>query len=146
MGHSKHAFFLNNYGKCGFKPTENVVAFIRNLKKQERVDTLAVTFLTSSQINSQVSPMWLPLSGWSLGDRDEVVSSGLCVHLRAELKLHRQCFVCCHAELYLHPKLLWLLGLLCCLTTHHISLILREAMQANSYYIVKYMHPTWACK
>lgn len=117
-----------------FKASKNIVVSIRNGKTRARADTLAVTLLTSSQINSQVSPVWLPLSSWSLGDREEVLSSGLCVHLRAEMKLYRQCVVCCHAELYLHPKLLWLLGLCCCLSAHHVSLLLRESMPANVCY------------
>lgn len=132
-GHSKTRviFLLHNCAKYSFKPPENVVATIRRKRKKKptRADTLTVNLLTSSQINSQVSPVWVPLSCWSLGDREEVVSSGLCVLLRAEMKLHRQCFVCCHAELYLHPKLLWLLGLCCCLTTHPISPTLREASE-----------------
>lgn len=124
-----------------FKPTKNVVATYHREwgwgKKQARADTIAVTLLTSSQMNSQVSPVWLPMSCWSLGDREEVVSSGLCVHLRAEMKLHRQCFVCCHAELYLHPKLLWLLGRCCCLTTHPISPIVRAAVQVDFWLYCK---------
>lgn len=67
------------------KPPKMLLLPRRDTKKTRRADNL----LTSSQINSQASPMWLPLSRWSLGDIEEVMSSGLCLHLRAEMKLHR---------------------------------------------------------
>lgn len=36
-----------------------------------RGDALVVTLLTSSQINSPVSPAWLAMSCWSPGDREK---------------------------------------------------------------------------